>query len=131
MISRDQLIDCLYQSLLGESDWKDFAAGLAQLLPGGRSTIFYHDVVRQEGGFALTSGFDDGDTRQYNDYYARINPWMPKAAVRPVGLGVVADQMLEREALVRSEFYDGFLRPLSCESGIGLTVEREAGRCSW
>ena len=76
----------------------------------------------------MTAGFDPEDVARYDGYYASINPWMPKAAVRPIGLGVVADQMLARPALLRSEFHAGFLRPLGCESGVGLTVEREEGR---
>lgn len=126
--AESELVDLIYAALLGESGWQAFADRLAATLPGGRTTMFFHDVVRGNGRFALTAGFDPEDVARYDGYYASINPWMPKAAVRPIGLGVVADQMLARPALLRSEFHAGFLRPLGCESGVGLTVEREEGR---
>lgn len=125
-----ELIDLIYASLLGEASWQGFLDRLTQLLPGGKSTLFFHDVNRHAGRFSLVSGFEDAAVARYDGYFSRINPWMPKAAVRPVELGVVADQMLPRADLLRTEFYNDFMRPLGGQSAVGVTIMREEG-CSF
>lgn len=124
----DQLIDLIYAAVLGESDWTDFLAKLSGAVPDGRSTLFYHDISQQKGAWELNHGLDETTLANYSAYYARINPWMPKASVRPVGLGVVAEQMLPADAFRRSEFYNDFLRPIGGESAVGVTIMREEGR---
>lgn len=53
---------------------------------------------------------------------------MKKAAVRPVGLGVVSEQMLPRPDLLSTEYYCDFLRKNDCEAAVGVTIMREHGR---
>lgn len=124
----DELIDLIYAAMLGEAPWQRFIDRLSDVLPDGKTTMFFHDVVRNDGGFALTSGLDEGDVDRYNRHYARVNPWMAGAAVRPVGVGVVADQMLHRRELVTTQFHAEYLRSIGSESAVGITVEREEGR---
>ncbi len=124
----DALIDLVYGALLGETSWQAFADELGRGLPDGRTTMFLHDTGRGAGNFALTAGFSAAEVRLYDSEYSRINPWMAKAAVRPIGVGVVADQMLPRRDLVRTRFHADFMRPMACESATGVTIERMDGR---
>lgn len=66
--------------------------------------------------------------RDYATTWAALNPWMGAAARRPVGLGVVAEQMLPQRDLRRTDFYEGFLREIGCRTAAGVTVERREGR---
>lgn len=126
----DQLIDLIYAAVLGESNWTDFLAELSSALPDGRSTLFYHDISRQKGAWELNHGLDETTLANYASYYSRINPWMPKASIRPVGIGVVAEQMLPAEIFKQSEFYNDFFRPIGGETAVGVTIMREEG-CSF
>lgn len=124
----EALIDMIYAALFGETTWQAFLDALNETMPDAKSTLFFHDAIAHTGGLSLTSGIQDADVEAYNRYYASINPWMPKAAVRPVGLGVIADQMLPRSDLVKTEFYNDFVRAIGCESSVGVTIMRENGR---
>ncbi|RUM97240.1 helix-turn-helix transcriptional regulator [Pseudaminobacter arsenicus] len=126
----DQLVDLIYAAVLGESDWTDFLAELSSALPDGRSTLFYHDISQQKGAWELNHGLDERTLANYSAYYARINPWMPKASIRPVGIGVVAEQMLPAETFRQSEFYNDLFRPIGGETAVGVTIMREEG-CSF
>jgi len=97
-------------------------------LPGGKTVFFFHDAVRNRGTFSLTSGLRDDEFARYGQHYSQINPWMPKASVRQVGLGVVSEQMLDRADLVRTEFYSDFMRSIGSEAAVGVTIVRESGR---
>jgi DNA-binding CsgD family transcriptional regulator len=123
----DELIDLIYAALLGETSWQRLLDRLADTLPGGRSTMFFHDARRGQGRWSLVSGFEPAAVAAYDEYFSKVNPWMPRAAVRPIGLGVVAEQMYPRADFVRTEFYNDFVRTMGSESAIGVTIAREDG----
>jgi DNA-binding CsgD family transcriptional regulator len=124
----EALTDLIYGALFGETTWQHFLDVLNGTMPNGKSTLFFHDAVSRIGGLSLSSGLESAETDAYNRYYATLNPWMPKAAVRPIGLGVIADQMLPRAELLKTEFYNDFVRGIGCESSVGVTIMRENGR---
>ncbi|WP_019172682.1 helix-turn-helix transcriptional regulator [Pseudaminobacter salicylatoxidans] len=126
----DELVDLIYAALLGEATWQQFLDRLSLMLPGGASTLFFHDAISNTGSWSLASGLKENITDAYADHFAARNPWMKKAAIRPVGVGVVAEQMLTRESLLQTEFYNDFLHPLGLESAVGITIHREKG-CSF
>ncbi|CAN7219726.1 helix-turn-helix transcriptional regulator [Phyllobacterium sp. LjRoot231] len=123
-----ELTELIYASLAGESKWQDFLARLASVSPEGKATLFFHDASCSRGSFALSAGFSDDQVNRYNGHYSALNPWMHKASSRPVGLGVVADQMLDRRSLLQTEFYNDFLVPMGTQSAVGVTVVRDDSR---
>jgi DNA-binding CsgD family transcriptional regulator len=127
-VVEDKLVDAIYGTVFGEATWHDFLNKLSRILPDGRSTLFYHDSTRSKGTFNLSSGFDADAVGKYGEYYSSINPWMPAAAVRKVGVGVVAEQMFSRDRLVKTEFYNDFWSKNGGESAVGVTIVREKGR---
>jgi hypothetical protein len=122
------LTDLIYGALFGETSWQAFLDALTATMPDAKSTLFFHDAVARTGGLSLSSGLENAETEAYNRYYAAINPWMPRAATRPIGLGVIADQMLPRDQLLKTEFYNNYIRWIGCESSVGVTIMRERGR---
>lgn len=124
----DHLIDLIYASLLGEMSWQQFLDDLGKTLPDGKSMMFFHDAYKSKGTFTLSSGLDEQAVLSYNQHYSRVNPWMRKAAVRTVGVGVIADEMLPHRQLERTEFYSDFLRRVNCHSAVGVTILRDEGR---
>jgi DNA-binding CsgD family transcriptional regulator len=123
----DALVDLIYAALLGEASWQDFLTQLTKTLPGGGSTLFFHDANRRKGAFSLSGGIESSALDAYASYFSSINPWMTRAAVRPVGRGVVAEQMLPRADFVRSEYYNDFARKNGFESAVGVTIIRDRG----
>lgn len=128
MASRPDLIDLVYAAMLGEVTWPDVMDALACRVPDGRATLFLHDPLAGVGRFSLTAGFSAAEVAAYNDTWAAHNPWMKSADRRPIGQGVVADQMLAPSELARTAFHDGFLVPMRVRSAVGVTIEREKGR---
>lgn len=121
------LLDALYSAILGETSWGSWLDNLALMLPGGKAVLFFHDVDRSSGAFVLSSRFEPSSLKAYNEHYAARNPWMPKAAIRPIGIGVRAEQMLPRQTLEKTEFYCDFLKPQRLQTGVGVTVVRDGG----
>ena len=120
-----ELIDHLYAALFGERPWQDFLSRCCDLLPEGRSVLFYQNSASGGGEFTLTGNLDLSLVQQYAAYYHALNPWLDHAMRRPLGKVVQADAMLPREVLKRTEFYADYLRPSGTETGLGVTLHRD------
>lgn len=125
--SDGELIDLIYAALLGESPWQMFVDRLSVSMPEGKTVLFFHDANHSKGSYGLTSALDDNAVAAHNEYYSAINPWMPRASIRKIGVGVIADQMLAQEELFGTEFYNDFLLPNGVRSAVGVTIDREDG----
>ncbi|MGB3390162.1 MAG: helix-turn-helix transcriptional regulator [Pseudaminobacter sp.] len=126
----EELIELIYACLLGEAKWQQFLGRLNKLVPDGGSTLFFHDQTRSAGGATLATGFETSALRDYALYYSGLNPWMREAARIPLGIGVIGEQVVDRDVFVGTEYYNDFVRPHGMESGIGATIFRDAG-CSF
>ncbi len=117
----------IYAALLGHGDWQVFLRRLTAILPNGKGTLFYHDVATGAGALSLSANMEAANVDAYNCYFSGRNPWMAKAMLRPLGLGVRAEQMFPPDELLRTEFYNDFLRREGVQSGVGVTIFREQG----
>lgn len=124
----EKLVDLIYATVFGDATWRDFLLKLDEALPGAISGLLYHDINQGRGAIDINSRMPPEWSHNYSRYYARINPWMPAASVRTVGLGVVAEQMLPRDRFVRTEFYNDYFNALELESAVGITIDRADGR---
>lgn len=121
-----ELIDRLYAALFNEAPWQEFVTRSCALMPNGKSVLFYHDKGSGVGALALTAGLEDEMVAKFNDYYHRINPWVDHAMKRPLGKVMQADEMLPREVLKVTEYFHDYLRPQDIETGLGVTLHRDA-----
>lgn len=120
-----ELSDLIYGALFGERSWQDFLDRLNAFVPGGLSTLFFHDQRLGEGGVSLATGAEEQDLRDYAAYYGTRNPWMQQVGRTPLGKGIVGESIIRRDELVRTEYYADFLRRREIEAGIGVTLWRD------
>ncbi|WP_170923289.1 helix-turn-helix transcriptional regulator [Fulvimarina manganoxydans] len=126
--TKDELIHLVYDCVLGNHSWQFFLDQLSKCLNDGKATLFFHDERAGSGAFTITSGIEEKYLQQYSEYYSAVNPWMPGAATRQLGLAVSADYMLAKDALRKTEYYADFLQPQEIRSAIGVTIWREESR---
>lgn len=125
----DELTDLIYGAAFGECSWQDFLDRLAGTLPNGRSALHYHDLTAPNSYVPSVSGFEAEDIEQFNAHFAAVNPWIPKAMRVATGQGLVGEQIVPRGELIKSEFYNDWLkRKTGCETSVGVTIIRSATR---
>lgn len=123
------LTDLIYASLFGECSWQDFLDRLAQTSPGGKAALHYHDLASSVAHVPFMSGFSQAEIDQFSSHFASVNPWIPRLDRVPVGQGLCGDEIFPREELVKSEFYNDWLkRQAGCETSIGVSIIREESR---
>lgn len=122
-----ELIDRLYSALFSEAPWQAFVTRSCDLLPNGKSVLFFHDRGSGAGAMSLTAGLDDAMVQKFDDYYYSVNPWVDHAMRRPLGKVMQSDEILPREDMKRSAFFQDYLRPQDIETGLGVTLHRHQG----
>lgn len=124
--SDGELIDLIYAALLGETSWQRFLDQLADSAPSGKTLMVMHDNRRNNGYIPLASGIPADVLQAYNGYFATINPFMKPASQKPVGIGLVDEELLPISDLTRSEFFNDLLKPNEMPSRVALTIGRES-----
>lgn len=108
----DELIDLIYAILLGEASWQQFLDTLAAGIPNGKAVMAMHGIASPEEGYVpISAGFDGKAIETYNAHYAALNVWQPPLTRQRVGIGVIDNQLLSREELIKTEFFNDYLIP--------------------
>jgi DNA-binding CsgD family transcriptional regulator len=123
-----QTIERIYAAATDPERWQEAVDDFCLAYPGGHGTLLRHDINAGTGSFAWTAGWEPGWVEAYNGYFNTLNPWLPNLKKRPVGKAVPAEFMLDRESLLKTEFYGDFLEPQSLLSGIGVTIAQDKSR---
>lgn len=124
----DELIDVIYGAMLGETTWQDFLERLSDNAPFGRTVMFSHNMSQSDDYLALTARFENGEMDSYAEHYIQYNPWVDHCAIREVGLGVFSDEILPREKLIGTEFYQDWMVPNDIAASVGVTIDK-SGAC--
>jgi DNA-binding CsgD family transcriptional regulator/PAS domain-containing protein len=120
------LVERIYAAASDPALWQEAVDALTAQFPGGRGMILHHDTGRGAGLFAVnSSNSDENWVAAYGHHYAALNPWMKSVMRRPVGLSVPAEFMFHRAGLLKTEFYQDYLRPQDLMSGIGVTLHND------
>ncbi|TGN61599.1 hypothetical protein E4L95_09885, partial [Paracoccus liaowanqingii] len=122
------LIDYVYAALFGEAPLQAFLDGTRSLLPNGQTVLLYHDKSSRTGAFTMAAGLDPSMVEKYNSHYYALNPWTDHALIRPLRRVMQADEMLPRENLLRTPFFNEYLREQSIVTGLGVTFHRDETR---
>ena len=122
------LLSLLYESVGKAEGWNTFIDALACSYRGGTGVLLVHDLSVRNGFVQAAGPWEPDQVSKYNQYYASTNPWLPHLNKRPAGVAVPAEFMLPRAALLRTEFYCDYLRPVHLDSGVGITVQKDGSR---
>lgn len=124
-----ELTELIYGAAFGDCGWQDFLDRLTTTMPDGRSALHYHDLTSPTACVPYVSGFTPDAIDQFNNHFAAINPWIPKSVLVPVGRGLAGEHIVSRADLVKSEFYNDWLKgQTGCESTVGVTIVRSPTR---
>lgn len=123
------LIGRVYEAGLNVSKWQGLVDQLSEDFEGVGVSLLGHDLSGRQHLGALTAGFDPHFIELFETYFASINPWSAGIAASPAGVVMTSDPMVPREHLVRTEFYNDWLRPQdNLISGVGVVAQSTGSR---
>lgn len=124
-----ELIASAWDGATGACRWDRFLARAGDALTATVSVLFSQVPGRRESGFLGVTGLDAGTIRNYREHYAARNILMTlgEAQHRP-GIVRTSETICPSRVLLRSEYYNDFMRPLDTRYSIALTPVREPDR---
>jgi len=105
------LVEKLYDAAGGQTGWEGFLEACATTLRAVIPGLFVHDQPAESATLAVTVGMDPTWGAAYDSYYIRHDLRRRKIWTLPQGGVFVGSALVADEDLVRSEFYNDFLRP--------------------
>jgi hypothetical protein len=106
-----ELIYLIYEAVTDASAWQEILRRLQRAFSAEAVLLGRHDLAARTGAYLHEIGMDPGLCGRYEAEFAAKNPWM--AVARPYQpLAVVAgEDILLNAELMRTEFYQHYLRP--------------------
>jgi len=108
LLSED-LLSSLYTAATKRGEWSTFCDRLSHAL--NAPVLMFGHAANSNESLGLTGGnIDPVHLRSYGEHYGSVNPWMAmNLRVQPGFVGV-SDWALSRRELVKTEFYNDWLR---------------------
>jgi DNA-binding CsgD family transcriptional regulator len=111
MVQLLSLVDELYDTAAGHGDWRGFLGDLAGALRGVIPALFVQRGPTEPAILGVTVGLDPTWAAAYDNYYINRDLRRRKILALPSGGVFVGSALVPDRELVRSEFYNDFLRP--------------------
>lgn len=103
------VLSAVYDAATDGGRWPAFCAAL-NAATGAPVKLFGHSTADSGSLGLIGAGWDPEGLDLYHRHYAALNPWMRMDLTLPVGAVGVSDQAMPRDELVRTEFYNDWLR---------------------
>jgi DNA-binding CsgD family transcriptional regulator len=120
----EELVSLTYEAATDPSRWNDFLQRLLEEIHAPSAVFLIHDSTHQKANASEVIGVDPVWAKSYQDYFVTVNPWL---APDPLRRNVVAvgEQIVDDRELVRTEFYNDFLRPQDWFYCCGVLVAQD------
>jgi DNA-binding CsgD family transcriptional regulator/PAS domain-containing protein len=120
-----EYIGLIYEAAVDTSLWPVFLDRLCDLGPGAKSVMMLHDAKSSSIQNSVTARWEDDWTDSYTNYYVKLNKWTQEFAHYDVGYAAVVNDIVPREQIVKTEFYEDWLRPQSLMTGVTISIFKE------
>jgi len=124
----DDLIHLVYEACFAREKWQDVVDGLGRLACVPQITMHAHDLQSNAGIGQIVFGREPRFLSAFEDYFSARNVWMPGIARSPIGKAMSAEAFFPRDDLMKTEFYNDWLRPQGVGIGAGLVLKRQTDR---
>ncbi len=119
------LIGLIYDAALEPALWPDALERVRQAADASTATLFVPNLGEQRVACMLSGGLDDNAIEQYTRHFHRCDAWLQAGIHVPAGAVVRGTDVLPNDRLVKTEFYNDYLRPLDIYRLQAAVLERE------
>jgi DNA-binding CsgD family transcriptional regulator len=118
----------IYDAAMDPSLWPNVLNQIAHDVMGNQGAIMVHDFDTARGSITVNVGIDPSWQRGYDEYYCMRNVWVAASLKQQPGTAFTSEQLLGTKDLIRTEFYNDFLRPqgILFQLAAGLFMDQHA-----
>ena len=121
----DGLIDTIYKSALGLSDWDNVCRAMREIHPEMGVVIHLHESRSAQNIGVVQDGFDPAGVAPYLSHYAHVSPWLAPIERMAVGAVHHTSDLCPTDKFLKTEFWNDWLRPQGAfAAGSGMVLAR-------
>jgi DNA-binding CsgD family transcriptional regulator len=120
----DELVKLTYEAATDPSRWIDFLRLFGEAIHAPSAVFLIHDKTHRKADASGVTGVEPAWVKSYQEYFVTINPWLEGNPFRR-GVVAVGEQILNDRELVRTEFYNDFLRPQDWFYSCGVLIAQD------
>jgi DNA-binding CsgD family transcriptional regulator len=121
-----RFVDSIYSGATEARPWREFLNQLCDICRGQAVSFILRMPGLGESGLVFSSHADTHYERRYLTRFAHLTPFQQQ----PINRAIRIDDLMSREQLVASEFYQGLLAPAATEFILGMNVASAHGDIS-
>ncbi len=126
-----QLIEEIYEAASDESLWGGMLSRLSGSFGASKSVLIRHDFSAGSGSRIYESSPDPYYAGLYTTRFAADNPWLREQILYRPGQVFRSEAILPARDLVRTAFYQDYLRPQDCLHRLCGVLERAGSRAAF
>ena len=109
-MSQNALVRLIYEAVDDPQLWDAFLTKFAEAVHAETAGLCTEDKAGQWGRNLATVGMDPASRKSYEQYFVSRNPWQGRRKVF-AGNVETGEQLFSNRELVKTEFYNDFLKP--------------------
>src|SRR5262249_52229711 len=126
----DELVKLTYEAATDPSRWNDFLRLFSEAIHAPSAAFLIQNNRHCRADVSAAIGTDPVWIKSYEEYFASINPWWVGRTFQR-GMVEVGEQILSDRELVRTEFYNDFLRPQDRFYRCGVLIAQDEPTTSY
>ena len=103
------LIERIYQSAVDPGYWQLFIEELSSVTGGQKCQMFGFDVLKNNTGDFVLTGYDEHFIKQYNEHYHTRNFWAESISEVEAGNVVDIEAFVDHDRLLQTSFYNDWV----------------------
>jgi hypothetical protein len=124
-----KIVEGIYDAATDPSLWAGALEKLAAASGGKAFLTMRHLAMPSENWPTIYAGMEPDWVSAYHGHYSRRVPWIKSPVPsRPIGKATPSESVISRSNLLKTEWYNDFMRPQRLISAIGVTVVRDHER---
>jgi DNA-binding CsgD family transcriptional regulator/PAS domain-containing protein len=123
-------VQTIYDAAVGPGDWAVALEAISVAMGASVCSLVTSDGEHKQFAFS-SAGTDPASMTTYNDYYGALDHLPVAPESMPVGTIATRDQLVPRDVVARSEFYNDWAHPNECGDGVFSVLSRHGDGASW
>ena len=123
------LVARIYDAALNPELWPEFIEDFADRIDATAGVLAFHNTKAKDLSFIMSFGRNEDLFKEYSEYFVKINPYIEP--IKNVPNFVYSTQtLLEERELVKTEYYNDWLRPQDIHYNAGTIIYRDSARAA-
>ncbi len=116
------LIDLAYASATDKLHWREFLTEVNRTFRDAHVLLWHTNKLDSNFNLVDFCRFESSTIRAFEQHFFQINPWMQKKLIVPSGRLHRTEELYPENELLRTEFYNDFLRPHDIFKGFSISM---------